>query len=168
MNRKTYDIVKIIPFLVFLVLFTQCSIQKEGTSPKNTGKDNKELIKYAEKFKGVSYRYGGKLPQTGFDCSGFIAFVYKKFDIVLPPSTAGLIKIGDKIALNKVRAGDLLFFKGSNKKNSTVGHVALVTENKSGIVKIIHATSSKGVMSEIYNYSTYWKERFLFARRVIK
>ncbi|MCD7973004.1 MAG: C40 family peptidase [Candidatus Azobacteroides sp.] len=124
-------------------------------------------MKYAHKFNGTKYRYGGKNPKTGFDCSGFICYVYKEINVQLPPSSRELSKKGKNISLNKVKAGDLLFFKGSNKKNKKVGHVALVTENKSGKIKMIHATTSKGVITETYNSSSYWTSRFLFAKRII-
>ncbi|MDR2474584.1 MAG: C40 family peptidase [Bacteroidales bacterium] len=130
-------------------------------------KDAENILSYARELQGVKYRYGGKTPETGFDCSGFISYIYKKAaGITLSPASAMQAKTGRAVSLKKVRPGDLMFFKGRNTRSKKVGHVALVTAIKSGKISIIHASTGKGVHEEIYNASTYWKARFLFARRV--
>ncbi len=169
-NISLFNIFKVCSLaLIMLLGFTQCKTHKSNVENKNTYKYSNvdEVINYASKFTGIKYKYAGKTPQTGFDCSGFVSYVYKKIDLNLPSSSSQLAETGKETTFKNIKKGDLMFFTGSNKNNRKVGHVALVTENKSGTIKIIHATTSRGVISETYNSSKYWTERYLFARKVI-
>ena len=66
--------------------------------------------KYARKFVGVPYRWGGMSPRSGFDCSGLVAFVYRRFGIALPHYTGAQISAGRRVRRRSLRAGDLVFF----------------------------------------------------------
>nr|WP_276576123.1 C40 family peptidase [Oceanirhabdus seepicola] len=69
-----------------------------------------ELITYANSFLGTPYLWGGTRPETGFDCSGFIQYVYKHFGIKLGRSTFNQIKGGTRIKKENLKPGDLVFF----------------------------------------------------------
>ena len=163
---------------IFLLTTTQCAVHKKQSESGRIEKSAKvvkksknaritEAVNYAQQFIGVSYRYGGKTPETGFDCSGFIAYIYRKVGINLSPASYQMAQSGKKVDYGKITKGDLMFFTGSNKNNRVVGHVALVLSNRSGTIRIIHSTSSRGVVIDTYNSSNYWNERFLFAKRVV-
>ena len=68
------------------------------------------VSKYARRFLGVPYRYGGTTPRSGFDCSGFVAFVYRRFGVKLPHYTYAQFERGRRIARRRLAPGDLVFF----------------------------------------------------------
>lgn len=165
-KQKINYIARLFPFILVLFLTTQCSVQKKGVT-QSISKKTEKITKEAQKLHGVKYKYAGKTPKTGFDCSGFVAYVFEKVDVALSGSSTDQSKKGKKVSLKELKKGDLMFFKGRNTNSKKVGHVAIVVENKSGKIKITHATSSKGVMTQTYNDSPYWTSRFLFGRRIL-
>ena len=86
------------------------------------------IVKYARKFIGVRYTYGGTSPATGFDCSGFVRFVYAHFGIALPHYSGAQFQMGRRVSQAGLRPGDLVFFDG-------LGHVGLYI----GAGRFIHA-----------------------------
>jgi cell wall-associated NlpC family hydrolase len=142
--------------------------QKKDNTNISTQSDPKlinSVIEYSKTFIGVPYKYGGTTP-SGFDCSGFIMYVFKEFGVNLPRNAVEMAKYANEINVKDVKPGDLIFFKGSNAKSNEIGHVALVTEKTSTGFKIIHATSSKGIIINDFDQYEYWKTRFLFASRI--
>lgn len=124
-----------------------------------------EMINYAKRYLGTPYRYSGNTP-LGFDCSGFINYVMGHFGFNLPRSSYGIAELGQTIKLADVQPGDLLFFKGRNVNSTTVGHVAMVVEVGPNEIKMIHASTSKGVIIENFKASQYYVPRFLKAKRL--
>jgi len=120
------------------------------------------IIQTARKYKGSRYKYGGTTPK-GFDCSGFTSYVLIKNKVDLYRNSAAQAKQGKKIRTVAAQPGDLLFF-GSRGK---VTHVAIITQNNSRGLKVIHSTSSKGVVEQNITHSEYWQSRLLFARRIL-
>ena len=72
---------------------------------------------------------------------------------------------GTEVSLEEIQKGDLMFFKGRNINSSCVGHVALVIDVQPGSIKIIHSTN-RGVVIDEFTTSSYYKPRFLKARRI--
>lgn len=146
-----------------IILLSGC-----GSSNSLKGKSRGEIIaEYAKTYQGAPYKYGGTTPK-GFDCSGFVNYVYGQFSFNLPRSSSELMKKGAKINEKKLKPGDLVFFKGSNKKNKKVGHVGIVTEtHRSGKFKFIHVSTTKGVRTDDSELD-YYKTRYLQARRIIQ
>jgi len=122
------------------------------------------LVKEAKKLLGSKYKYGGTSPK-GFDCSGFISYVYQKIDLSLPRSSSAQSQKGKKITAGAAKAGDLLFFKFSKK--GKIAHVAMVLSNDDKGLEVIHSTTSKGVIREKIDNSTYWAEKLLYGRNYI-
>lgn len=120
-----------------------------------------EVIAYAKKFIGVRYVYGGKSP-SGFDCSGFVGYVYSNFGIKLNSSAASMYSDGVKVSKSALKAGDLLFFDASSRKASgVIDHVGIYI----GGGKFIHAsTSNKQVL--IQDLSEY-RGKYIGAKRVM-
>ncbi len=145
------------------------TVEKKSSKLKNTRRlsreeieERDEIAKIARKYEGVKYKYGGKNP-FGFDCSGFVRYVFEKDEVYLPASARAQSSLGINIDLEDVVEGDLLFFGEDNK----VDHVAIVTANDGKHIYIIHSTSSAGVIEEDLNQSAYWMERFLFAKDIL-
>ncbi|WP_434510440.1 NlpC/P60 family protein [Desulfitobacterium sp. AusDCA] len=116
------------------------------------------VIATAEKYLGVPYLWGGKSPTTGFDCSGFVQYVFAQNGISLPRISTDQYKAGVPVALNQLEPGDLIFF--SIAKNGTVDHVGIYIGNN----QFINASSSKGVT--IYSFGPYWTSVELGSKRV--
>ena len=80
------------------------------------------VSKYARQFLGVPYRWGGRSPRSGFDCSGFVAYVYRHFGVKLPHATFTQFARGRHVSREHLRAGDLVFFDGLNHVGLYIGH----------------------------------------------
>lgn len=142
--------------LVLTLTSTGAGIDMAGKKVKQRAYDL--LVAEAMKYQGTKYVFGGCAP-GGFDCSGFIKYVYGKFGVNLPRTSLEQSKTGKRIGLNKVKKGDLLFFRGSNIKSRKIGHVGIVITEKGAPVKFIHASTSRGVVVSSLSTS-YYKKRF--------
>jgi hypothetical protein len=115
--------------------------------------------------KTVDYKWGGNT-QAGWDCSGFIKYMYAQFNMNLPRTASEISKLGKSIDMNQLTSGDLLFFgSGSN-----VTHVAMVYYSEDGTQKIIHCASSTGVTINSFDDNTwknYWSKKYLFSKRIV-
>ncbi len=141
---------------------TATTIETEDTDVSDDDvSDANEVVAYAKKFVGVRYVYGGKSPK-GFDCSGFVGYVYKNFGIKLNSSAASMYSDGVKVSKSSLKAGDILFFDASSRKASgAIDHVGIYI----GGGKFIHAsTSNKQVV--IQTLSEY-RGKYIGARRVM-
>ncbi len=136
---------------------------RSATSSKNISSLRTNIIRTARRYKGSKYKYGGTTPK-GFDCSGFTSYVLIKNKVDLHRTSGAQAKQGKKIRTVAAQPGDLLFFGSSGK----VSHVAIVTQNNSDGLKVIHSTSSKGVIEQNITHSDYWQSRLLFARRILE
>ena len=121
-----------------------------------------DVIRTARKYQGIKYKYGGSTPK-GFDCSGFTSYVLLKNKVDLQRTSKEQSKEGKKIRVKTAQPGDFLFFGSKGK----VSHVAIITQNDAKGLKVIHSTSSKGVIEQNITYSDYWQSRLLFARKIL-
>lgn len=118
------------------------------------------VVSYAKKFIGVKYVYGGMSP-NGFDCSGFIGYVYKNFGVNLNRTAEGMYSNGYKVSKSALQAGDLLFFDASSRKTSgAIDHAGIYLGGNT----FIHASSSNGEV-RIQSLSEY-RGNYIGARRV--
>ncbi|GAB2535370.1 C40 family peptidase [Rufibacter soli] len=124
------------------------------------------LVAFALQRYGTEYTYGG-VTEEGFDCSGFITYVYSQFRMDLPHGSTLQSKIGESVPLQQARKGDLLIFTGTNLEDRTPGHVGIVITNPPKAVQFVHSSSNGGVkVSEVEG--TLYQKRFLDVRRVLK
>ena len=86
------------------------------------------IQRYAKKFIGIHYKRGGKTAK-GFDCSGFVGFVFKKFGMKLGDCSTEMSKLGYNIELSTALPGDLIFFRRSKNPKSSISHVGIVVED---------------------------------------
>ncbi|MCW8796843.1 MAG: C40 family peptidase [Chlorobium sp.] len=110
-------------------------------------------------FFGVRYRWGGQTPD-GFDCSGFVKFMYERvFSMRLPRTSIEMASIGEKVERDELRPGDLVFF---NTRGKRINHVGIFIGNGT----FIHASVSRGVTEDRLQQN-YFAKRFVGAVRVI-
>jgi cell wall-associated NlpC family hydrolase len=109
---------------------------------------------FARKLLGVPYRYGGSSPRTGFDCSGFVRYVYAHFGISLAHSSFADYWRGRRVGRWQMKPGDLVFFDGEGHVGIYIGHG-----------RFIHAPHSGTVVS-ISTMSGWYGARFDGARRI--
>lgn len=128
-----------------------------------------KMIDYARQFMGTKYVWGGASPKSGFDCSGYIKYVYNQFDISIPRTTASYPSLYErKVTLKEAKPGDLIVFTGTNPKIRKPGHAGIVTANANGKLTFIHSSSSKkhfGVTETNY-YQSGYPRRFLAVIRM--
>lgn len=119
------------------------------------------VIAYAKKYVGVRYVSAGKSPK-GFDCSGFVSYVYKHFGIKLSSSASGMYSSGVKVSKASLRAGDILFFDASSRRAAgAIDHVGIYL----GGDRFIHASSSNHKVI-IQSLSAY-RGHYIGAKRVM-
>ncbi len=133
-------------------------IQKKRVTPH-------ELVGFAKTLIGIPYMYASTDPTKGFDCSGFITFVFNHFDIAVPRSSVGFTNIGRAIEIANAKEGDLILFTGTVDSIRTVGHMGIVTENIDTL-KFIHSTSGRANGVTISNFTDHYKNRFVKVTRV--
>lgn len=125
-------------------------------SSTNTTAD--QLIATAKKYIGVPYLWGGTTP-SGFDCSGFLQYVFRQNGLSLLRTSKQQYTMGVYVAKNQLQKGDLVFFQtGSNG----ISHVGMYIGND----QFIHASSSNGVTISNLS-SSYWVRTYYGARRVL-
>jgi cell wall-associated NlpC family hydrolase len=91
----------------------------------------RRAVRIARRYLGVPYRYGGMSP-SGFDCSGFVAYVYGKVGVRLPHNAAAQWSYGHPVALSHLRPGDLVFFSGLGHVGMAVGHGRYIHSPQTG------------------------------------
>jgi cell wall-associated NlpC family hydrolase len=113
------------------------------------------MVAYAKNLIGVRYSWGGSSPRTGFDCSGFVRYVYGHFGISLAHSSFSDFWLGRHVGRWSMKPGDLVFFDGAGHVGIYVGHG-----------RFIHAPHS-GTVVRISTMAGWYSTRFDGARRLV-
>lgn len=117
------------------------------------------VIRTAKQYIGTPYKFGGVTPK-GFDCSGYMQFIYNKNHISLPRTADLQYETGFKVSVSTLQPGDMVFFSTYEKGASHCGMFV-------GDGKFIHTSTSKGVRIDELS-DNYWRPRYLGARRILK
>lgn len=125
-----------------------------------------DVVDFAETLKGVKYKYGSVKKENGFDCSGFITYVFNHFDIKVPRISVDFTNTGITVPLLSCKRGDLILFTGTDTTGWIVGHMGIILENKKGKVKFIHSSSGHNIGVIVSDLSGYYAVRFVKVVRV--
>jgi cell wall-associated NlpC family hydrolase len=109
----------------------------------------------AKRYLGVPYRWGGESPKTGFDCSGFVQYVFSRVGVSLPRVVSAQWTVGRRVSRSALRPGDIVFFNG-------LGHDGIYI----GGNRFVHSPSSGDVV-KISTITGYYADRWVGARRVL-
>jgi cell wall-associated NlpC family hydrolase len=139
------------------------SLEVQYINPGNTKPD--ELVSYAETLIGVPYLYGSIDPSRGFDCSGFITYVFNRFKIAVPRSSVGFTSVEREVSLNQARRGDIILFTGTDSTKRVVGHMGIITTAENG-AEFIHSTSGKAYGVTVTPLNKYYQGRFVKVIRI--
>lgn len=120
--------------------------------------DGRAISLAALDLRGVPYTYGGSTPETGFDCSGLVQWVFRRFGIILPRETQDQFLFGASVDRAALQPGDLVFFTTGAHPASHVGIVI-------GPDQFVHAPSSRGVVRVERLSASYWQRRYVGGRR---
>lgn len=119
-----------------------------------------EVISFAKDYLGTTYKYAGISPAKGFDCSGFVHYVYKNFDIDLPRGSKEYKFLGTALEPEEFKVGDILVFYGYKDKKQ-IGHVGIICEANGMKSKFIHSSSGKAYGVTISDLdSEHYSRRF--------
>jgi cell wall-associated NlpC family hydrolase len=132
-----------------------------------------DLVSYSNTFLGMQYLWGGTTPAIldatgkyisgGFDCSGFVQYIYKNFGVNLPRTTMDQVNKGAAVNINNLEKGDLVFFMTNPAQPYEVSHVGIYIGNN----KFIHSPSSNDII-KISELTGYYKEKFVIGKRMDK
>jgi cell wall-associated NlpC family hydrolase len=133
---------------------TPPAVATPGVLPTTPG-----VVATALTLRGTRYRDGGSEPSAGFDCSGFVQWVFAQHGTALPRDVKHQFDAGEKIDARDLKPGDLVFFETVSRGPSHVG-IAI------GGDEFVHAPSSKGVVRIEHLSTEYWSKRWVGAKRV--
>jgi len=156
-------------FLIFILLTSVSLLPKVNASMPVTDKvvnafeevKRIDIIRYAKKLLGTPYLFASSNPVKGFDCSGFVNYVFKKFKIDLPRASRSFGVLGAGLKPEDFKVGDVLVFYGFKDK-TRIGHVGIICEAAGMKSRFIHSSSgnARGVTisnlgSEMYTRRFY-------------
>lgn len=124
------------------------------------------LVSFAETLIGTPYAWASSDPAKGFDCSGFISYVFAHFDITVPRSSIDFTNVGEEVTTGNARKGDIILFTGTDPLESTVGHMGLIVSNDADGLRFIHSTSGKEMGVTITPLNESYRKRFVSVRRL--
>lgn len=136
------------------------STSDEITSVPSSNTDGEKIVSFAKQYLGYRYVYGGTKPSTGFDCSGFIHYVFNSCGYSISRSLSAQANTGVAVSKAELQPGDVVFF--NNTSSGALGHVGIYIGNGT----MIHAANSnRGVVTDTIN-SGYYNTYYYTARRI--
>ena len=101
-----------------------------------------DVISFAKKMLGTPYHFASSSPKKGFDCSGFVRYVFNNYKINLPRSSKSYDTVGKTLKPEEFKVGDVLVFYGFKDKKR-IGHVGIICEADGMNSRFIHSSSGK-------------------------
>ena len=142
---------------------TVALIPSKNIDTKNV--DPNTLVNFAQTLIGTPYLYGSTNPNKGFDCSGFITYVFNHFGISVPRSSIDFTGVGKEILVANAKRGDIILFTGTDPTERFVGHMGIVI-SKTDSLRFIHSSSGKANGVTITPLNKYYLGRFVKTIRV--
>lgn len=124
------------------------------------------IVSFAETLIGTPYKYASTDPKVGFDCSGFITYVFNHFNIKVPRSSIDFTNVGKEVAVPEAKRGDIILFTGTDSTERFVGHMGIVISNTNGELQFIHSSSGKVYGVTVTPLNEYYKGRFVKVIRI--
>lgn len=147
--------------LQYQQLVSKLTEQNPTKKPEQAESTNK-LLDFAKSMLGIRYRSASSSPSRGFDCSGFVNYVFSNFGFKVPRSSREFATSGEAKKLEDAKIGDVILFTGTNSRSRTPGHVGIIYSINGDEIKFIHSSSgnAKGVTISSLEEGFY-KKRFL-------
>ena len=140
---------------------------KANLTQIETGKTTPaQLISFARSLTGTPYKYGSTDPRQGFDCSGFVTYVFNNFQIAVPRTSVDFTHVNHEINLKDAKPGDLILFTGTDSTTKTVGHMGILVTDATQGHTFIHATSGKAYGVTETPLNAYYQGRYMKTIRV--
>lgn len=118
-----------------------------------------QVVAFAKQYLGYSYVWGGASPSTGFDCSGFVSYVFKSLGYSTNRTAADIYLNGTYVAKDSLQPGDAVFFSSSS---NSIGHVGIYI----GDGNFIHSSSGCGYVTISALSESYYTRTYVGARRI--
>jgi cell wall-associated NlpC family hydrolase len=125
------------------------------------------IVTFAKSLLGTPYLYAACTPD-GFDCSGFIYYVYSKFNIKISRSSYTIAEEGFEIDSSEARKADLIFFRGTDIDDPKIGHIGIIISEGDEPIEFIHSSSNtknNGVIITKLD-SGHYRERYVKIKRI--
>lgn len=146
---------------ITLLLASGCSTLPSASQSSSQLPDNargNDVVMFALSLLETEYRFGGKNPEAGLDCSGMVNYVFGKVaGVALGGSAADIARKGRPVSMAQLRPGDLVFFNTANRPHSHVGIYI-------GDARFVHAPSTNGKVRTDSLRSGWFAKRFEEAR----
>ena len=133
---------------------TPISQSKEQPNP------GEQLADFAQQYVGTPYRWGGASP-AGFDCTGFVMWVYSQFGVSMPHNEAGQMASGERVSADDLQPGDVLIF--ANTYRAGLSHTGIYV----GDGQFVHAADERHGVTVSALWDSYWGPRLVGATRAI-
>ena len=133
-------------------------VDRSGLAVDRYGTTGESIVNYAAQFLGTPYVYGGSSP-SGFDCSGFVSYVYGSFGYSLNRTAAGQNSNGIWVSRENLQPGDIVLFNTSGG----ISHAGIYVGNDT----FIHAVKPGTPLQYDSMSSSYYSSRYVSARRII-
>lgn len=151
---------------ITIVAVPDPTIYKQGEGINTGLTEPDSLVAFGKSLVGIPYLYASSDPAKGFDCSGFITYVFNHFGIAVPRSSVDFTNVGKEIPIAIARPGDLILFTGTDSTIRIVGHMGIVESNEKGNLLFIHSTSGKAKSVVITPLKGHYEARFVRVIRV--
>ena len=127
------------------------------------------ILQFAQTLLGTPYREASSNPLYGFDCSGFVSYVFKYFNFNVPRSSTEFYNAGERVSLEDAKPGDVILFTGTKTHHPhSIGHMGIICCNDNGDIKFIHSTSGKEYCVTVSDFTDTYKRRFVQVVRLLK
>jgi cell wall-associated NlpC family hydrolase len=132
-----------------------------GTTPA-------QLVAFAQSLEGIPYLYASADPARGFDCSGYITYVFNHFNIAVPRRSVDFTYVNRQIPLARAKTGDLVLFTGLDSTLRVPGHMGILIVSADKTLSFLHSTSGKAQGVTETPFNSYYSGRYLKTIRVFR